>query len=166
MHNLYIEGKDGSWEIAQLWLVRELQYALLVMIDKDYWKIKILISTKIKDKLKTGLKIHDILKDAWNPASFNTEISMSVKRNIVSFILSIMPDKECKANVNSWLYIETYPFIYNVKTTELGYFLIQECSMLTIFRFAPVFLWRCNCKPRISSPNRQMKWLVVILSSL
>lgn len=64
MHNFCIKGKDGSLMIAQLWLVGELQHILLVMMDKNYWGIRILISTKTRDRLRMGLKSHGILKGA------------------------------------------------------------------------------------------------------
>ena len=62
MHNLYIIGKNSSKKITQLWLVRELQNTLLVMIDKEYWEIKILIFPKTRNKLRDNLKTHGILK--------------------------------------------------------------------------------------------------------
>ena len=47
---------------------------------------------------------------------------MSVKKDFVDFLVKIMPDDKCKASVNSLLCDRTYPFIYDVKTTELGQF--------------------------------------------
>lgn len=64
MHTFGIEGKDGSRGIVQVWLAGELQHASLVMMDKDYWVVRILISTETRNKLRTGLKTHGILKGA------------------------------------------------------------------------------------------------------
>ncbi len=46
MHTLRVKGKDGSRGIAQLWLVGEILHASLVMMDRDYWAIRIQISTE------------------------------------------------------------------------------------------------------------------------
>ena len=88
------------------------------MIDRDYWAIRILISTKIKDKLRTDLKTYGILKDVWNLASLDTEISMSVKKDFVDSLVKIIPDDKCKVNVNSLLCNRTYSFTYDMKTTK------------------------------------------------
>lgn len=55
---------------------------------------------------------------------------MSIKKNFVDFFMKIMADDKSKANVNFLLYNETYPFMYDMKTTELGQF-----SDLEIFHF-------------------------------
>lgn len=89
-------------------------------MDKDYWAIKtIQISIETKDKLRTGLKMHGILKGIWNPTNLNKEIFMSIKKNFVDSLVRIMLGNECKANVGFLLCNETYPFTYNIKTTEL-----------------------------------------------
>lgn len=110
------------------------------MIDKDYWEIRILISTKVRDKLKIGLKTYDILKDTWNLASLNTKISISIKKDFIDFMVKIMLDNEYRVNVESLLCDETYLFIYDVKTTELGQFPDFESFILTISRFASVLI--------------------------
>ncbi len=122
MHTLGVKGKDGSRAIAQLWLVGEILHASLVMMDRDYWAIRIQISTETRDKLRAGLKTHGILKGAWNPTSLGTEIFMSIKKDFVDSLIRIMPEDECKANVDSLLCNGTYPFTYDVKTTEPGQF--------------------------------------------
>ncbi len=48
---------------------------------------------------------------------------MSIKKDFVDSLVKIMPDDECKANVDSLLCDGTYSFKYDVKTTELGQFL-------------------------------------------
>ncbi len=48
---------------------------------------------------------------------------MSIKKNFVDSLVRNMPDNECKANVDFLLCDSTYPFTYDVKTTELGQFL-------------------------------------------
>ncbi len=122
MHTFSIKGKNGSWGIAQLWLVGEILHALLVMMDRDYWAIRIQISTEIRDKLRAGLRTHGILKGAWNPASLNTKISISIKKDFVDSLVRIIPDDECKANVDSLLCDGTYPFMYDMKITKSGKF--------------------------------------------
>ncbi len=47
---------------------------------------------------------------------------MLIKKDFVDSLIRIIPDNECKANVDSLLYDGTYPFTYDVKTTELGQF--------------------------------------------
>lgn len=64
MQTLSIKDKDGSQRIVQLWLVGEIHYTLLVMMDRDYWAIRIQISTNTKDKLRTSLETYGILKGA------------------------------------------------------------------------------------------------------
>lgn len=101
-------------------MVGEILHALLVMMDKDYWAIKIQISTKTRNKLKINLKTHGILKGVWNFANLDKEISMLVKKNFVASIMRIMSDDNCQANVDSLFYDDTYFFMYNIKTTEPG----------------------------------------------
>ncbi len=122
MHTLGVKGKDGSRGIAQLWLVGEILHASLVMMDRDYWAIRIQISTETRDKLRASLKTHGILKGAWNPTSLDTEISTSIKKDFVDSLVRIMPENECKANVDSLFCDGTYPFTYDMKTTESGQF--------------------------------------------
>lgn len=122
IHNICIKGKDSSWKIAQLKWVEKLQYVLLVIIDNDYWEITILISTKNRDKLRAGLKTDDILKVAWNLTNLNIDISMLVKWNFVDFMVRIMPDDKCKANVHAPLCNKTYLFTYDIKTIQPGQF--------------------------------------------
>ncbi len=82
--------------------------------------------------LKTGFKIYGILKDIQNLTSFNIEISISVKKNFIDFMVKIMSNDKCKANVNFLLYNRIYCFMYNIKTTEpelfsdLGMFYIDN----------------------------------------
>ena len=64
MHTFDVKGKDGFWGITQLWLVREIPHASLVMMDRDYWIIRIQISTETRDKLRASLRTHGILKGA------------------------------------------------------------------------------------------------------
>ncbi len=122
MHILCVIGKDGVKRIAQLWLVGELQNILLVMMDKKYWRIKVLISTETKNKLRDGLKTHGVLNGAWDPASLDKELSMSVKKGFVDTLVKIMPDDKCKTRVEGLLCDGTYPFTYDVKTTKPGKF--------------------------------------------
>ncbi len=91
-------------------------------MDRDYWAIRIQISTETRDKLRAGLRIHDILKGAWNLMSLNTEIFMLIKKAFVDSLVRIMLNDECKANVDSLLCNGTYLFTYDVKTTKPGQF--------------------------------------------
>lgn len=122
MHNLYVIDKDDSKEIAQLWLVEELQNTLLVMMDKKYWGIKILISIKTRNKLRDDLKTHGVLKGTWDLASLDTEISMLVKKEFVDVLVKIMPNNKYKTRVEGLLRKRTYPFKYDMKTTKPGEF--------------------------------------------
>lgn len=54
IHNFCVIGKDVAKGIVQLWLVKKLQNTLLVIIDKEYLRIKVLISIKTRNKLKDG----------------------------------------------------------------------------------------------------------------
>lgn len=103
-------------------------------MDKDYWAIKILISTKIRDKLKTGLKINSIFKSAQNPASFDTKINMSFKKDFVDSIVRIIPNNKCKGDVDFLLCNRTYSFMYDVKTTEPRQFPDLEMSHVDNFQ--------------------------------
>ncbi len=47
---------------------------------------------------------------------------MSIKKDFVDSLVRIIPDDECKANVDSLLCDGTYPFTYDVKTTKPGQF--------------------------------------------
>ncbi len=91
-------------------------------MDKEYWGIKVLISTETKNKLRDGLKTHGVLKGAWDPSSLDTELSMSVKKEFVDALVKIMPDDECKTRVKGLLCDGTYPFTCDVKTTKPGKF--------------------------------------------
>lgn len=84
--------------------------------------MKIHISTKIRDKLITSLKIHSILKHAWNYSSFDTKIFMSVKMNFIDFIVNIITYKKGKINIFSSICKKTYFFIYDMKRTKLRQF--------------------------------------------
>ncbi len=64
MHTLSIKGKNGFREIVQLWLVGEILHTSLIIMDRDYWAIRIQIFTKTRDKLRAGLRTHGILKSA------------------------------------------------------------------------------------------------------
>ncbi len=121
-------------------MVGELQNTSLVMMDKEYWEIKVLISTETRNKLRDGLKTHGVLKRAWDPASLDTELSMSVKKEFVDALVKIIPDDECTTRVKGLLCDGIYPFIYDVKTTKPGEFLDPGVSMLTTSRLAPVLL--------------------------
>lgn len=134
MHNLYIIGKNSSKKITQLWLVRELQNTLLVMIDKEYWEIKILIFPKTRNKLRDNLKTHGILKGTQDLASFNTELSILVKKKIVYILVKIILNKVCKTKVEGLLCNGTYFFMYDVKTTKLGEFSDLRIFYIKIFQ--------------------------------
>lgn len=136
---------------------------MLVIINKNYWEIKIFISTKIRNKLRTGLKTHDILKDAWNPSSLDIEIFILVKKNYIDFIMRIIPDNKYWVNVNFLLCNETCSFIYNMKTTEPRQFPDLEIFHIDNFWFSLVLLWKCNYRPRISSSKEQIKSFVITL---
>lgn len=92
------------------------------MIDKKYWRIKTLISTKTKNKLRDSLKIYGILKSAWDPTNLNEELSILVKKKFVNALVKIMLNNNCKTKVKSLLCNRTYPFTYDVKTTKPGKF--------------------------------------------
>ncbi len=117
MHNLCVIGKDAFKEIAQLWLVEELQNTLLVIIVKKYLGIKILISIETRNKLRDGLKTHSILKSAWDLASIDIKLSIFVKKELVDTPVKIMPDNKCKTRINCLFCNRTYSFMYDVKTT-------------------------------------------------
>ncbi len=91
-------------------------------MDKEYWGIKIQISKETKNKLRDGLKTHDIPKDALDLVSLDTQLSMSVEKKFVDALVKIIPDKECKTKVKGLLCNGTYPFMYDVKTTKPGKF--------------------------------------------
>ncbi len=136
MHNLCVTGKNGAKGIAQLWLVRELQNTSQVMMDKEYWGIKVLISTETRNKLRDVLKIHGVLKGAWDPVSLDTELSMSVKKEFVDALIKIMPNDECKTKIEGLLYDGTYPFTYDVKTIKPGEFPDPEVFYVDNFQVA------------------------------
>lgn len=106
---------------------------LLVMMDKDYQAIRILIFIKTKKRLRTGLKTHGILKDALNFASLDTEIFILVKKNFIDFMIRIISDSKCKTNVDFLLYNKTYFFMHDVKTTETEQF--SDLKMFYINNF-------------------------------
>ncbi len=66
--------------------------------------------------------------------SLNTKRSMLHKKNFVDSMMKIIPDNMCKANVDSLLYYGIYPFIYDVKTTELGQFPDPEIFYVNNFQ--------------------------------
>lgn len=64
------------------------------------------------------MKTHGISKASWNFVNFNTEISIRLQKTFADSMVKIIPDDKCKVNVDFLLYDGTYPFIYDVKTTE------------------------------------------------
>lgn len=68
--------------------------------------------------MRADLKTHGILKGAWNLANLETEIFISIKKEFIDFLVRIMSDNECKASDNFLLCNGTYPFTYDMKTTE------------------------------------------------
>lgn len=52
--------------------------------------------------------------------NLNTEIFMLIKKNFVDFLVRIMPDNECKTNVDFLFYDMIYLFTYDVKTIKPG----------------------------------------------
>lgn len=103
-------------------------------MDKDYWEIKIPISTNTRNQLRTGLKTYNILESAWNSTSLDIEIFILVKKNFVDFIVRIMPNNKCKINVNFLLCNKTYLFTYNIKITELRQFPDSEIFYVDNFQ--------------------------------
>ena len=59
---------------------------------------------------------------------------MSIKKDLIDFLGRIMPDNECKDNVDSLLCDGTYFFTYNVKTTEPGQFSDPEMFHINNFQ--------------------------------
>lgn len=92
------------------------------MMDKEYWRIQILIFTETRNKLSDGLKTYDVQKSAWDPASSNTELSISVIKKFVDTLVKIMSDDKCKTRIEGLLCNRTYTFKYDVKTTKPGKF--------------------------------------------
>lgn len=58
-----IQGKDGAYRIAQLYLVKKLQFLLLIMMYTDYQLLKIYININNKDRLRNRLVTKNILGD-------------------------------------------------------------------------------------------------------
>ena len=58
---------------------------------------------------------------------------MSIKKDFINSLVRIMPDDECKIKVDSLLCNSTYPFMYDVKTTEPGQF--SDLGMFHIDNF-------------------------------
>lgn len=94
-------------------------------MDKEYWKIKILIFTETKNKVRDGLKIHGVLKYAEDPANLNTKLSMLVKNEFIEAFIKMISNNKCKTKVKDLHCNRTYPFMYDVKTTI--------CPILKIF---------------------------------
>ncbi len=72
--------------------------------------------------MREGLKTYGIPKGAWDPASLDKELSMSIKKQFVNALVKIMPDNKCKTRVKGLLCDGIYLFTYDMKTTKLGEF--------------------------------------------
>lgn len=69
-----------------------------------------------------------------NLSSLDTKISMSIKKNLIDFIVKIMSDHKCKTNVDSLLCDEILFFMYDVKTTKPEQFPDSEIFYVDSFQ--------------------------------
>lgn len=103
-------------------------------MDKKYLKIKILIFTTSKNKLRNSLKTHGILKSAENLANFDIKLIMLVKKKFVDVLIKIILDNEYKTRIKSLLCNRTYSFICNIKTTKPSKFSDPEIFYIDKFK--------------------------------
>lgn len=82
-----------------------------------------MISTKGKNSLKAKLKIYSVFKNTLDSTNFNTEIFISIKKDLVDFLVEIMPNNKCSYRVKRLLNNKIYSLIYDKKTTKLSKFL-------------------------------------------
>lgn len=95
---------------------------LLVMINKKYQIIKILIFIRILNKLKDDLKTHNILKSIWELANLNTEIFILINKEFIKVLVKIMPNNKYKTRVKGLFCDGIYSFIYDIKTIKVNKF--------------------------------------------
>lgn len=136
MHVLLTQGRDRSRGVAQLWLIGQLEFAILVMKKTDYWMVRICITNIDRTKLKTGLKTTRILGDVWSTSCIEPVISVLAKPNFVHSRINPMSKNHSKAKDKALSVYKDgiFPFMYNVRTTDSGEFLDHSLCDVSIFR--------------------------------
>lgn len=82
----------------------------------------------MRNSLGAKLKMYNFLENIWDPTIIDTKISISIKKDFISFFIKFILDKKYKIWSKRLLYNKTNSFIYGVKITKLG-----EFSNLNIF---------------------------------
>lgn len=93
---------------------------MFVILDTNYRTIKLGISIKANDKLRTSLVSKSDFEDIWNSMTLDIKIFILAKKDFIYFIVKIMSKDKCKAKIISLFNISTYPLIYNIKIIALG----------------------------------------------
>lgn len=115
----------------------EIWYVFFVIIDTNYWIIKLVISNKTKNKFKTCLKSKRIFKDVENPMAHNNEISVLAKKEFIDPIIRIMLGSKCKTKIIYLFNDKTYLFMYDMREiipgqfSNLGNFSIKNFQVRT-----------------------------------
>ena len=106
------------------------------MKKTDYWMVRICITDIDRTKLKTGLKTTGILGDAWSTSCIEPVISVSANPEFVHSRINLMSEDDSKAKAKALSVYEdsTFPFIYDVRTTDPGEFPDPGVSNVNTFR--------------------------------
>lgn len=86
--------------------------------------VRICITNIDRTKLKTGLKTIGILGDAWSTSCIESVISVLAKPEFVHSKINLMLEDNSNAKDKALSVYEdsTFPFMYDVKTTDPGKF--------------------------------------------
>lgn len=109
-------------KITQLWLVGKLEFSSLIIIDVNYWLLKLYISINNRDRMRTKLITKGILGDIWSTSTIKDILSMLANKAFINSIIRIMPEDESKVKVVFLLNNGIFSFTYNIKTTIPGQF--------------------------------------------
>lgn len=94
------------------------------MKKTNYWMVRNCITDINRIKLKTGLKTSRILVDAWSTSCIEPVIFVSANPQFVHSRINLMPEDNSKAKAKTLAVYKdsTFPFLYDVRTTDPGKF--------------------------------------------
>lgn len=82
---------------------------------------------------------------------------MLVKKEFVVSMIRIISDNNCKVQVETLIYNETYSFMYDIEITAPRQFPNLKAFNINNFHINTSVTISCNCRLEISSQKGQMK---------
>lgn len=153
MYILSTQDRNKSHRVAQLWIVRQLKFAMLEMKKTEYRMIIICISDSDRSKLRISLKTTGILGDVWSTNSIEPLILVLAKPDFIQSKINFMLDNNSKAKALHVYKYNIFSFLYDVKNTTPGKFL--NLGLYDVNNFRPET--KVAVKLQIYSYNFKMK---------